>query len=107
MIDEAALRRGAPEIMHPQLDHLITMAARPNVLLRVLPLTAGLHPGQAGPFVIATVRDADDVGYLDDQAAGRITKEVAALWSVWDTVGAVALPRDQTIDYLRARSWLT
>ncbi|MER5454336.1 DUF5753 domain-containing protein [Micromonospora sp. NPDC002389] len=107
VIDEAALRRGAPEVMGPQLDHLIAMAQRPNVMVHIVPLTAGLHPGQAGPFVIATTADGDDVGYLDDQAQGRITNDVAPLWAVWDTVRSVALPRDQSIEFLRARAWLT
>ncbi|SCL16091.1 DUF5753 domain-containing protein [Micromonospora inyonensis] len=106
VMDEAALRRGDPEILHPQLDHLVAMAQRPSVMVHVLPLGAGLHPGQAGPFVIATTGD-EDVGYLDDQAAGRITNDVGPLWAVWDTVRSLALPRDQTIDYLRARAWLT
>lgn len=107
VIDEAALRRGAPSVMKPQLDHLVRMAERPNVMVHVLPLDAGLHPGQAGPFVIATTPDGNDIGYVDDQAAGRITKDVATLWAVWDTVRSVALPRGQTIDFLRARTWLT
>ncbi|NJP31572.1 DUF5753 domain-containing protein [Micromonospora thermarum] len=107
VIDEAALRRGRAEIMHPQLDHLVAMAERPNVMVHVVPFTAGLHPGQAGPFIIATTTDGEEVGYLDDQAAGRITNDVAALWAVWDTVRSVALPRDQSIDFLRARTWLT
>ncbi|MCN0154136.1 DUF5753 domain-containing protein [Salinispora arenicola] len=107
VIDEAALRRGAPSVMKPQLDHLVRMAERPNVMVHVLPLDAGLHPGQAGPFVIATTPHSTDVGYVDDQAAGRITKDVATLWAVWDTVRSVALPRGQTIDFLRARTWLT
>ncbi|MFU8851440.1 Scr1 family TA system antitoxin-like transcriptional regulator [Micromonospora sp. SL1-18] len=107
VIDEAALRRGEPEIMQPQLDHLVAMAQRPRVLLHVLPLRAGFHPGQAGPFVIATVDDGDDVAYLDDQAAGRTTKDVAPLWQVWDTLRSIALPRDQTIQLLKARPWLT
>ncbi|MGW4500163.1 DUF5753 domain-containing protein [Micromonospora sp. NPDC004336] len=107
VIDEAALRRGDPDIMHPQLDHLATMAQRPHVMVHVIPLGAGLHPGQAGPFVIATTMDGEDVGYLDDQAAGRITNDVAPLRAVWDTVRSVALPRDQSIDFLRARAWLT
>ncbi|WP_446220634.1 DUF5753 domain-containing protein [Micromonospora sp. IBHARD004] len=107
VVDEAALRRGEPEIMHPQLDHLIAMAQRPRVLLHVLPLRAGFHPGQAGPFVIASADDGDDVAYLDDQAAGRTTKDVAALWQVWDTLRSVALPRDQSIQLLKARPWLT
>ncbi|MGN9775973.1 DUF5753 domain-containing protein [Micromonospora sp. H33] len=107
VIDEAALRRGDPDVMHPQLDHLVAMAKRPTVMVHVLPLGAGLHPGQAGPFVIATNGDGEDAGYLDDQAAGRITNDVASLWAVWDTVRSVSLPRDQSIDFLRARTWLT
>ncbi|MFG2012623.1 Scr1 family TA system antitoxin-like transcriptional regulator [Micromonospora sp. NPDC048868] len=107
VIDEGALRRGTPAVMVPQLDHLAEMAARPNVMVHVLPLNAGFHPGQAGPFVIATTSDGEDVGYLDDQAAGRITNDVAPLWAVWDTVRSLALPRDQSIDFLEARSWLT
>ncbi|BCJ57679.1 DUF5753 domain-containing protein [Micromonospora endophytica] len=107
VIDEAALRRGAPEIMGPQLDHLVMLAQRPNLMVHVLPLAAGLHPGQAGQFVIASMPDGEDVGYLDDQAEGRVTKEVSPLWAVWDTVRSVALPRDQSIDFLRERAWLT
>ncbi|MFG3704380.1 Scr1 family TA system antitoxin-like transcriptional regulator [Micromonospora sp. NPDC047670] len=106
VVDEFALRRGAPEIMHPQLDHLVDMAQRPNILLHVLPLDAGLHAGQAGPFVIATTDDGD-VAYLDDQAAGRLTNDTGELWSIWDTLRSLALPRRQTIDFLEARSWLT
>ncbi|MEV6692955.1 DUF5753 domain-containing protein [Micromonospora sp. NPDC051196] len=106
VVDEFALRRGTPEIMHPQLDHLVNMAQRPNILLHVLPLDAGLHAGQAGPFVIATTEDGD-VAYLDDQAAGRLTNETTGLWSIWDTLRSVALPRRQTLDFLEARSWLT
>ncbi|MET8085029.1 helix-turn-helix transcriptional regulator [Micromonospora sp. NPDC005237] len=106
VIDECALRRGEPDIMHPQLDHLIEMAQRPNTFLHVLPLDAGMHAGQAGPFVIATTEDGD-VGYLDDQAAGRLTNETAPLWAIWDTLRSVALPRRHTIDFLKARTWLT
>ncbi len=76
-------------------------------MVHVLPLAAGLHPGQAGQFVIASMPDGEDVGYLDDQAEGRVTKEVSPLWAVWDTVRSVALPRDQSIDFLRERAWLT
>ncbi|WFE42514.1 helix-turn-helix transcriptional regulator [Micromonospora sp. WMMD998] len=106
VIDEFALRRGDPDVMHPQLDHLAAMARRSNVLVHVLPLDAGIHAGQAGPFVIATTDDGD-VAYLDDQAAGRLTNDVAPLWTIWDTLRSVALPRRQTIDFLEARSWLT
>ncbi|HEY0699507.1 MAG TPA: helix-turn-helix transcriptional regulator [Micromonospora sp.] len=107
VVDEMALRRGDPEIMRPQLDHLVAMAARPFVMLHVLPLTAGLHPGQAGAFVVASLPGGEDVGYIDDQESGRVTRDVAALWRTWDTVRSVALPRDQTVDLLEARQWLS
>ncbi|MFF5173087.1 Scr1 family TA system antitoxin-like transcriptional regulator [Micromonospora sp. NPDC000089] len=107
VIDEAALRRGDQEIMEPQLDHLVAMARRPRVLLHVLPLRAGFHPGQAGAFVLADTDDGEEVAYIDDQAAGRTTKDVAPLRQVWDTLRSVALPRDQTIELLTRRAWLT
>lgn len=104
-VDESALRRGPRDVMAAQLDHMIEMSER-GVMVNVVPFAAGLHPGQAGPFVIASTPEGD-VGYLDDQQAGRVTHEVAHLWAVWDTVRSVALPRDLTIDFLKARSWLT
>ncbi|MBY8875728.1 DUF5753 domain-containing protein [Micromonospora sp. PLK6-60] len=107
VIDEVALLRGDPEIMRPQLDHLVAMARRPKVLLHVVPLSAGFHPGQAGPLVLATTDTGEDLAYLDDQAAGRTTKDIAALRQVWDTLRSVALPRDQTIEFLTRREWLS
>ncbi|MEO3817761.1 helix-turn-helix transcriptional regulator [Plantactinospora sp. B24E8] len=108
VIDEMALRRGHPEIMHPQLDHLVEMAQRPFVMVHVLPLHAGLHPGQAGAFVLASLDGRPDEAYLDDQAEGRVSsKHVAGLWRTWDTLRSLALPRDQSIALLKAREWLT
>jgi transcriptional regulator with XRE-family HTH domain len=44
ILDESVLHRraGGPAIMATQFDHLIEMAERPNVDLRVLPLSAGM-----------------------------------------------------------------
>ncbi|MGW0436343.1 helix-turn-helix domain-containing protein [Micromonospora sp. NPDC003197] len=106
VIDEAALLRGDPEIMQPQLDHLVAISTRPNVMVHVLPLRAGFHPGQAGAFVIASVDGDGDVGYIDDQAEARIVKDVAPLWHTWDTLRSVALPRDLSREHLEARTWL-
>jgi hypothetical protein len=106
VVDEVALLRGDPEILRPQLDHLEVMATRPNLFLHVLPLRAGFHPGQAGAFVIACIEGLDDRGYLDDQEAGRVTNNVAPLWRTWDTLRSVALPRDQSIELIKARPWM-
>jgi len=49
------LRRpiGGPEVMAEQLDQLADAALLPNVSIRVVPFSAGLHRGMlSGPFAI-------------------------------------------------------
>lgn len=54
VIDEIALHRpvGGPAVMHGQLAHLAKVADLPTVGLRVVPTSAGIHPGIYGPFAI-------------------------------------------------------
>ncbi|HEY6501607.1 MAG TPA: helix-turn-helix transcriptional regulator [Streptosporangiaceae bacterium] len=55
VLNESILKRpvGGREVMAGQLDALADVAALPNVSLRVVPFTAGLHHGlMTGPFVI-------------------------------------------------------
>ncbi|BCJ59058.1 hypothetical protein C1I93_08075 [Micromonospora endophytica] len=54
LIDEAVLRRalGGPAVMARQLRHLVDAAERPNVTLRVVPLTVGAHTGLDGSFAL-------------------------------------------------------
>ena len=54
-LNEGILRRpvGGPGIMADQLSRLAEVSELPNVSLRVVPFSAGLHPGlMSGPFVI-------------------------------------------------------
>ncbi|GIG87116.1 hypothetical protein Pen02_20520 [Plantactinospora endophytica] len=46
VLDESVLRRpvGGPALMRGQLKHLGELLRRPNVDVRVLPATVGLHP---------------------------------------------------------------
>lgn len=69
VIDESVLLRvlGSREVMRDQLEHLITMAERPNVTLQVVPLDA-TH-ASAPSFPITYLRfgglDLPDVVYLE------------------------------------------
>jgi transcriptional regulator with XRE-family HTH domain len=57
IIDEGTLRRavGGAEIMREQLRHLMAAPERsPHVTIRVVPLSAGAHPGQQAGFVLMT-----------------------------------------------------
>lgn len=110
VVDELTLRRGEPEIMAEQVPHLVTLAERPNITIRVIPVDAPAHLGWGGPLELASFTDAEDVGYLDNHLEGQTvigSNQVATLHEVWDSVGAVALPARQSLDLLKevAKSW--
>jgi transcriptional regulator with XRE-family HTH domain len=54
LIDEAALLRtvGSGTVMTEQMAALVEAAEAPQIAIRLVPLTAGVHPGLAGPFVV-------------------------------------------------------
>lgn len=54
LLGHAALNQdiGGRATMLGQLDHLLDMAARPNIELRIVPDHRGWHPGLEGPFVL-------------------------------------------------------
>ncbi|WP_110945848.1 helix-turn-helix domain-containing protein [Streptomyces avicenniae] len=63
VLDESALRRrvGGAEVMREQLDRLLELSSLPNVLLQVIPFSAGAHPGTlAGPFIVLRFPDMED-----------------------------------------------
>jgi transcriptional regulator with XRE-family HTH domain len=52
ILDEAVLRRRVGDTMPGQLRHLAELAARPEIIIRVIPFGAGPHFGMKGPFVL-------------------------------------------------------
>ncbi|MBD0739325.1 helix-turn-helix domain-containing protein [Streptomyces sp. CBMA29] len=55
VLDEAALRRlvGGEEVMKAQLQRLLELSTRRNVIIQVIPFSAGAYPGtRTGPFLI-------------------------------------------------------
>jgi transcriptional regulator with XRE-family HTH domain len=77
VIDEAVLRRRVvpgdadrdAAIRRGQLEHLISVSARPNVTVQVLPFSAGLPPVTAGSFSVldSLATGAPDVVYLENK----------------------------------------
>ena len=60
IVGEAALRSrvGGPELMADQLEHLVRLAKRRNVTIRVVPLWTGLHLGMTtGSFCVMRFPD--------------------------------------------------
>ncbi|WP_116041776.1 helix-turn-helix domain-containing protein [Amycolatopsis palatopharyngis] len=71
-IDEAALRRriGGARVMADQLRHLVTVARRSSVELRVIPFDVGGHPGVNGAYVLLEFADARPVVHLEHRRSG-------------------------------------
>jgi hypothetical protein len=69
VVDEAALRRpvGNLEVMRRQVESLVELAKRPNVILQVIPFRAGGHAAVGGNFSILRFPDPDlaDMVYIE------------------------------------------
>ncbi len=102
LLDEAVLRRrvGSPEVMRGQLRHLAGRAARPRISVQVVPARVGAHAGLLGAFVIAAFEAESDIVYLETCSGGQTTdhpKVVAQVALQFDSLRAVALPRDESL----------
>jgi transcriptional regulator with XRE-family HTH domain len=85
---------GGPAIMRAQLEHLLQMATRPNIVVRVVPREAGAHEGLDGPFKVFTVNEGD-VGFVEAPTGGRLVPqrdEAYELRARFERIGHVALP---------------
>ncbi|MGH3388192.1 MAG: DUF5753 domain-containing protein [Actinomadura sp.] len=89
---------GGPEVMRSQLIRLLEISELPNVVLRVLPKTAGAHVGLDGTFKIMKIAGANVV-YTEAMGGGRlvqVSSEVEIFENRFDRIGAAALPTDSS-----------
>ncbi len=113
VLDGALLHRpvGGKHVMREQLNHLIEMARRPNIVIQVIPASVGVHHGLAGlGFVIADSDDTSPVAYQETSVRGQVIEDaddVAVLAATWDRVRAEALPRSASLELMEevAKTW--
>jgi transcriptional regulator with XRE-family HTH domain len=81
IVDEGALRRpiAAPDVMREQLLHLVEMAGLPNVVVGVVPYSAGGHMGLLGACDLAEQDGHPYIVNLEDLADGRVSQDPAVL----------------------------
>jgi hypothetical protein len=102
VLNESILRRsvGGTEVMAEQLNRLVEVSELPNVSLKVMPFSTGLHPGiMSGPFVMLefplngngqhseppTIYVEGFTGRLFLDKPHEITRYDAAFKQIWNT----------------------
>ena len=73
ILDETVIRRPVGDAMHDQLRHLLQVAQEPEVTIRIIPYSKGLHFGLRGGFVLLGFGGLlDDVLYLEGARRGDL-----------------------------------
>jgi hypothetical protein len=114
LISETALRQpaGTSQVMSDQLSHILELIeSKPNLVIRVIPLSAGIYPGCDGPYVLIDFQDGGEGLYREDSVGGRYedaAELVARYRSIFARALEYALTRVQTRELIgRIRTeWL-
>jgi transcriptional regulator with XRE-family HTH domain len=108
VLNEAVIRRqvGNRSVMAAQLDHIITMAQRPQVNVQVLPFRAGAHQAMEGSFMLLGFPDPSDpdVGYVEYGMGSLIIEsppQVDRFSAMFDHLRAQALGPEESIAQIR------
>ncbi len=77
VIEEAVLLRplGGQAVWRGQLEHLMLIAEKRNVVVQVMPLSHQEHAGLAGPFTLMEVKDGRRIAYTEVQGDSRVHTE--------------------------------
>jgi transcriptional regulator with XRE-family HTH domain len=106
VLDEAVLHRevGGPKVMADQLSRMVEASAMPNVILRVIPFSAGAHPAMDNLFtIIDFVGSMPSVVYVEGLMGGLYLErepEVARYKEVFEHLNSIALTPRETIELM-------
>lgn len=114
VLDETLLRRpvGGPAVMREQVYHLARLNAEDRrIRIYVVRTSVGACIGLDGAFILATLPGGEEVAYLGDRIAGRVTERMADIVLVrqhWEETLAEALTLQQSTDLMIevAKSWM-
>ncbi len=108
IIEESVLDRpiGDVETMRGQLQHLVELAERDNVEIRVLPTAVGRHNSLEGRFTVLHLAQAQSIGYIeypDGAIYVQDQDQVAAYTRTAESLRSAALSQRESVDELTAR----
>ncbi|WP_327066044.1 helix-turn-helix domain-containing protein [Kitasatospora sp. NBC_01302] len=77
IMDESCLHRtiGGAKTMGAQLDHLIDMAARPQVIIQIAPFSMAEHVPFTAFMTLLTFPDRSVVGYTESAEQGQVVRQ--------------------------------
>lgn len=108
VLNEGVLVRrvGSPDIMRAQIEHIMKKRDRANVVVQILPFSAGAHPAMVGPFTMLTFLDAADPGVVNVEnhtGAHALEKpeEIRAYEEIWGAIQAKAVSPDDSRAVMR------
>ena len=87
-----------------QLGRMLAMAARPGIIVQLLPFSAPDHAGVEGPIEVYDFESVPSVGYTECHRGGRIVEaqtEVADLMVILSMLRAAALPVRESTALIR------
>jgi transcriptional regulator with XRE-family HTH domain len=101
LLGEAAVRMviGGPKIMADQLRYLLELMVLPNIVLRIVPFSAGWTPASAGAFILFESDTAPDRAHLETQTTGLLLtarEDIAAHRQAADAVREMAMSPNAT-----------
>ena len=94
---------GGDDVMSDQLHHLLRMAVRSYVSIRLIPAAVGAHAGLAGSCTLMEFAEFEPVVYLDEEVGGHFMEEpeeISAYHRVFAALSAVALDRTTSKDVI-------
>jgi transcriptional regulator with XRE-family HTH domain len=111
VLDEAAIRRvgGSPAIMRDQLSHLVTLSQWPNISIRVVPFSVGLHASPFGPFILLGFPGTPTPAlYVENVGNLQILRDrpddadrIEAYRKIYERLRSVALDETESLSFLR------
>ncbi len=101
LLEETVLRRtmGDPVMMYGQLQHLLAMAARRNVTLRVVPFDVETAIATQGSLLILEFPDQPTITYEETRAASTFLEDeehITRTRLAWNKLSAVALSEEDS-----------
>ncbi|WP_223837750.1 helix-turn-helix domain-containing protein [Streptomyces venezuelae] len=112
VVDQSVIDRqtGGPEVTRELSDHLLEVAALPNVDLLIIPTVCPGHAGTDGSFQLLETDEHEWLGYVEGQQTGRVLtdpKDISALHQRYAKLRIQALnPADSADLLMRLRGVL-